>query len=314
MSTLSPSAAQLPRPLPRPLPRLRIVLLSLLFVGLYWLLRALPDAQCGFLHYEEVVNADGTVEFCATNHAGFLDLTRLKYPVEVELAMPQPASPGEPHEVTLQLSTSGGMPIAPHELAVTHTKKMHVMLIDPALMDYHHVHPQAVGLNGEYRFEFTPQRAAEYQVFVEIVPLRTRRQVIATGTLTVGAPAEPAMAFERRPTCVVDDVRFELTELPAKLRTGVDYRLGLKVSAADGSAVELQQVMGAQGHMVAFDADGKGFAHMHPFDSVLSERSNSEQPGLAFLFNVPNPGWYRIFAQVQVNGREVFGHVYLAVE
>jgi hypothetical protein len=298
----------------KPLSLVRIALLSLLFVGAYFVLRALPDAQCGFLHYEEVVNADGSVEFCATNHAGFLDLTRLKYPVDMELVVPDAAQPGQVQQVTLELLTSGGMPIAPHELAVTHTKKMHVMLIDPSLSDYHHVHPQPVGLNGQYTFQFTPNRAGRYQVFAEVVPLRTRRQIIATGTIAVGENRAADMTFERRTESVVDGLRFDLGEVPERLRTGVDYHFDLQVTAADGSAIELQQVMGAKGHMVAFDAAGKGFAHMHPFDSVVAERSSAEQQDLSFLFNVPNPGWYRVFAQVQVNAREVFGHFDLQVE
>jgi len=69
----------------RRLPLVSIAVLTVLFVVVYFVLRALPDAQCGFLHYEEIVHPDGTVEFCATNHAGFLDLTRLKYPVEMEI-------------------------------------------------------------------------------------------------------------------------------------------------------------------------------------------------------------------------------------
>jgi len=61
-------------------------------------------------------------------------------------------TPGVAQEVTLELLTSGGTPIAPHELAITHTKNMHVMVVDPSLQDYHHVHPQADGLNGQYTF------------------------------------------------------------------------------------------------------------------------------------------------------------------
>ena len=168
-----------------------IAVLSLLFVALYFVLRALPDAQCGFLHYEEIVHPDGTVEFCATNHAGFLDLTRLKYPVEMEISLSGEPTLGVAQEVTLELLTSGGMPIAPHELAITHTKQMHVMVVDPSLQDYHHVHPKADGLNGQYTFEFTPDRAGRYQVFTEIVPLRTRRQIIATGAIEVAGDASP---------------------------------------------------------------------------------------------------------------------------
>jgi len=294
-------------------PLLSVFVLTLVFVAAYFVLRALPDAQCGFLHYEEVVNADGSVEFCATNHAGFLDLTRLKYPVEMNISLDDEAVVGVAQEVTLELLTSGGMSIAPHELALTHTKKMHVMVVDPSLQDYHHVHPQAVGLNGQYTFEFTPNRAGTYQVFVEIVPLRTRRQIIATGTIEVSGVAS-TMKFERQIESIVDGLRFSLGDMPAeRMRTGVDYRFELDVTAADGSIVELQDVMGAQGHMVAFDVAGKGFAHMHPIGSVVSARS-LESPELAFLFNVPNPGWYRVFAQVQVSGREVFGHFDLEVE
>ncbi len=292
---------------------LSVLLLTLIFVAAYFVLRALPDAQCGFLHYEEVVNADGSVEFCATNHAGFLDLTRLKYPVEMNLALAEEALPRVAQQVTLELLTLGGMSIAPHELAVTHTKKMHVMVVDPSLQDYHHVHPQADGLNGQYSFEFTPQRAGTYQVFAEVVPLRTRRQIIATGAIEVHGAADE-MSFKRQTQSIVDGVRFALGEVPSQLRTGVDYRFDLTVSMADGSEVELEDVMGAQGHMVAFDAARKGFAHMHPIDSVLSARSLEAAPGLAFMFNVPNAGWYRVFAQVQVDGREVFGHFDLEVE
>ena len=292
---------------------LSVLLLTLIFVAAYFVLRALPDAQCGFLHYEEVVNADGSVEFCATNHAGFLDLTRLKYPVEMNLALAEEALPRVAQQVTLELLTLGGMSIAPHELAVTHTKKMHVMVVDPSLQDYHHVHPQADGLNGQYSFEFTPQRAGMYQVFAEVVPLRTRRQIIATGAIEVHGAADE-MSFKRQTQSIVDGVRFALGEVPSQLRTGVDYRFDLTVSMADGSEVELEDVMGAQGHMVAFDAARKGFAHMHPIDSVLSARSLEAAPGLAFMFNVPNAGWYRVFAQVQVDGREVFGHFDLEVE
>ena len=294
-------------------PLVRVSVLSLIFVAAYFALRALPDAQCGFLHYEEVVNADGSVEFCATNHAGFLDLTRLKYPVEMNISLDDEAAVGVVQKVTLELLTSGGMSIAPHELALTHTKKMHVMVVDPSLQDYHHVHPQADGFNGQYTFEFMPNRAGTYQVFVEIVPLRTRRQIIATGTIEVGGIAS-TMNFERQLESVVDGLRFSLGDMPTeRMRTGVDYRFELEVTAADGSVVELQDVMGAPGHMVAFDAAGKGFAHMHPIDSVISARSQ-ESPELAFLFNVPNPGWYRVFAQVQVSGREVFGHFDLEID
>ncbi|MEM7791776.1 MAG: hypothetical protein AAF546_10275 [Verrucomicrobiota bacterium] len=290
-------------------PFVSIGLVTAVFVGMYFVLRALPDAECGFLYYEEIVNADGQVEFCATNHAGFLDLTRLEYPVKMGIDSELDSGTGI-KAVKLDLETKGGMSIAPHELAVTHTEKMHVMLIDPSLEDYHHVHPQPDGIDGEYRFDFKPKKAGDYQVFTEIVPLRTKRQVIATGKIQVEGAANEAR-FSRQTASEADGLRFELGGAPETLRRGRDYKLDLDIFNADGSKAELESIMGAKGHMVAFDAEKTGFAHMHPIDSVLGESQSDE---LAFLFNVPNSGWYRLFAQVQVQGREVFGRFDLYVE
>ena len=90
-----------------------IGVLSLVFFGAYFVLRALPAAQCGFLHYEEIVNAEGEIELCATNHAGFIDLTRFTYPIVTELSSDTALEPGVTAQVELNLQTQGGTNIAP---------------------------------------------------------------------------------------------------------------------------------------------------------------------------------------------------------
>lgn len=299
--------------------RVSITALSFIFIGAYFILRALPDAQCGFLHYVEIVNADGEIELCATNHAGFLDLTRLSYPVVADLHILGTPKNGVEVQVDLHLETSGGMSIADHELAITHTEKMHIMLIDPSLEDYHHVHPQPGGLDGIYRFAFTPKKAGNYRVFTEIVPLRSRRQAIALSELKVNGKPKDAK-FERSIQSIVNGVRFELNGVPEVLKTGRDYSLDLNISNGNGSPIVLETVMGSKGHMVAFDAEAKGFAHMHPVDGVITSLTaglgarTEGSSELVFLFNVPNPGWYRLFAQIQVKGQALFGHFDLYVE
>ena len=299
-----------------------IASLSVVFVVAYFVLRALPDVECGFLHYIEIVNADGEIELCATNHAGFLDLSRLEYPIKAKLSSVDAITQGESSRVQLDLKTAGGMSIAAHELAVTHTEKMHLMVIDPSLEDYHHVHPEVVGLDGQYFFDFTPALAGTYKVFTEIVPLRSRRQAIALSELEVPGEAA-APRFERSTVSLVDGVRFELLTVPEVLETGRDYRLQLSITDLENTAIALEIVMGAKGHMVAFDSVGTGFAHMHPVGSVASVRTaalggvgaaDSSDSDLAFMFNVPKPGWYRLFAQIQVGGEAVFGRFDLKVE
>ena len=234
-----------------------------------------------------------------------------KIPAKNEIVSSNTIQPGESVSVDLILETQGGAAIASHELAKTHTKKMHLMLIDASLEDYHHVHPDAVDLNGRYRFSFFPRRPGSYRAFAEIVPLRTRRQMIATSMFAVSGTSIKAK-FEDSRTSLSDGVRFSLRGIPNKLYAGNDYKINLDVSNENGSALQLEDIMGAHGHMVAFDKAGRGFAHMHPTSSVIGAVKSDEL--LSFLFNVPNPGWYRLFAQVKVKGNEVFGRFDLYLE
>ena len=75
------------------------------------------------------------------------------------------------------------------------------------------------------------------------------------------------------------------------------------MTQSSGETALLESIMGAKGHMVAFDYSSKGIAHMHPTSKTINADPND---GLHFLFNVPTAGQYRLWAQVQVNGTEFF--------
>jgi hypothetical protein len=80
------------------------------------------------------------------------------------------------------------------------------------------------------------------------------------------------------------------------------------VAAEDGAAIVLEEVMGASAHVVAFDEARSGFAHLHPVEKP-TEVSIGRAPGtgeLAFSLFLPDPGAYRLWAQVKVDGRESF--------
>ena len=285
--------------------QIKMSVITGLFVLLYFLLRILPDSECGFLHYEEVVNADGEIEFCATNSAGFIDLTQLDYPVDLLMEWDAQSKEG-----ILSLKMNGGQFLLPHELAFTHTEKMHLLLIDESLEDYHHIHPRSEGMDKVYRFDFDPQRSGAYQVYAEVVPKRTRRQLIASNQLLVeGAGRE--QNFSLKTSDIRAAMQFDLLDVPDRLKPNQDYRFTLKVRDMEGNRVSLETIMDAKAHMVAFDADRRGFAHMHPLVDPLSEPKDDED--LSFLFNVPRAGWYRVFAQVQKNGTSIYANFDLKV-
>ena len=99
-------------------------------------------------------------------------------------------------------------------------------------------------------------------------------------------------------------MRFELLGVPEELKINQDYRFKLSVLDQEGLPAALETIMDAKAHMVAFDSNRDGFAHMHP---VESEVSTNALENLDFYFNVPKTGWYRLFAQVQLNGSLFMG-------
>ncbi|MEM9025778.1 MAG: hypothetical protein AAGB06_02465 [Verrucomicrobiota bacterium] len=284
--------------------RTQIAGITIVFASIYFGLRNMPNSQCDFLHYEVTeILADGTEVCSATNHAGWIDLSKVRYPLSMEIDSGESESirPGTPATIHLKFETDGGQNIYPHDLAITHTERMHVMIIDPSLNDYHHVHPIADGASTAFTFEFTPQEAGEYRVFAEMVPVRTKRQVVALGSIQVSGPADPPQTAPRFQSQVGDFV-FNLNS--ETLRRGRDVPVGISIERADGSDIDLQLVMGAYGHMVAFDTERNGYKHMHPVEFPFASPEADGQ--LQFLVNLPNSGHYRLYAQVRIDGQDIF--------
>lgn len=265
----------------------------LLFVGL----RSMPDTECTFLHYQSPsISADG-IEFCGDDNPTFLNLDRLSFPVKMNLDYEEPLFAGQEAYFTLSLETSEGKIILPHELAVTHTRQLHVLVVDQSLEDYHHVHPEALGPSGQWGFSFLPAHSGRYRIFAEFVPLRTKQKVIGDVELMVLPPPDGTspMSVPKRTA----NISLNIESSPATLSTAVENSFILKFA----DSVKLEPVMGAFGHMVAFDEDLSGFAHLHP---KYTGAEIAERPELSFAFNTPKAGKYRLWAQVKIAGEELF--------
>lgn len=268
--------------------------------GLYVGLRALPDAECGFLHYDPpVVDADG-IQYCGSDKPLFVAVRELKYPVTCKLRLADDIVAGQPTQVIMEFVADSGQTIAPADLAITHTELLHVLVVDPTREDYHHVHPKPEGQSGQWTFTFTPNRPGPYTVFAEFVPARTQQVVLAEASIPVQA-AQPAATGE--PLALPDGWTAELVVDPQSPAVGQDARLLLKIARADGQPAVLEPVMGAWAHLVAFDESISGFAHLHP---KYTGREKDAAPQLEFAFSTHKPGDYRIWAQVKVDGQERF--------
>jgi hypothetical protein len=258
--------------------------------------------------------------------------------------VPQPG--GENHFV-LRLATSTGKPIGPSDLIEVHTRKLHLLIVDPTLTDYQHVHPEPTGLPGEWSFQFSPRFPAVYRVFADFTPLVTGRSLYANADIKV-EPTTPAAALPSGPglngtstpnsalptpgtaflgatgpnlstlICCGDPspplswtqdfagCHFVLSPSALPVRAGQPVSLNLIITRPNGTPVALEPVMGAFAHVVAFDSDRSGFAHLHPNQADPLAPPDALRPTLPFKLTIPRAGRYVIWAQVRPGGQEMF--------
>ena len=260
------------------------------------------------------LSGKNSVEFCDPANPQFIPVVAARSPVKLTLKTVATPRSGQELRITLTLFTAAGKPIAPEDLLVMHAKKLHLLIADPTLTDYQHVHPEPTRRAGEWSFAFTPQHGGTYRIFADFTPAATARSLYANADLVVEGALFSPMIIEQELigstvtawTAERSGYRFilEPASLPIRARQVADLKFSVKKT--DGGLVPLEPVMEAYAHLVAFDAKRSGFAHLHPMQTDLSLRPDATLPTLAFKITIPAAGRYVIWAQVNLAGSELF--------
>ncbi|MCC5806514.1 MAG: hypothetical protein JJU00_09330 [Opitutales bacterium] len=281
---------------------LHSALLSGACVAAYAGIRMIPVEPCEFLHYGDFMTADGVIEECGYEETNFFDMDALRFPIIARVTPLIDPEVGVATPMKLTLYSMQGRPIRAENIAVSHTERVHALIVDPSLDDYQHIHPAAEGPAGHYTFTFTPQYAGEHQVYLDFILLTTNRRALVSTTFEVPGDetAEPRALSGRFEE---DGLVYTLGAEDGSLRAGKDAVIRLRVDPADGKHVEFEPVMGSFAHLVAFQRGRHGFAHLHPRNPFLRDHDPLD-PDLSFSIHLDQPGDYRVWAQVKINGRE----------
>ena len=289
--------------------RRQLFLITLGALALYIGLRWLPTGtSLGHMDFRVDPKSGNAIEFCDPANPQFIPVVAVKSPVVLSVATAQPPVAAGPVKATVTLRTSSGKPVAPADLLVVHTRPLHLLIIDPSLRDYQHVHPEPAGKPGEWAFDFTPGAGGMYRIFADFTPAATARGLYASADLEVSGPAEMPAAFTVATSPAAEqvrgDLRFTLTSAQQPIRAGQPIDLQFAVRRVNGATVGLEPLMDAFAHLVAFDETRSGFAHLHPMEDG-AQVPDLKQPVLNFKFTIPSPGRYVIWAQVKVDGEEI---------
>ncbi len=281
-------------------------------LAFYVFMRWLPVGS-DLNHMDFRVAEKGAIEFCDPNSPQFIPVIAAKSPVQLALKGDAAPAVGRPVRFTLTMATASGKPIGPADLLVAHTRKLHLMVVDPTLNDYQHLHPEPGARPGEWVFEMTPNRPGLYRVFADFTPAATARGLYASVDFTV--PGEVArVTRSTNQLWQAAGYNFELVT-PSYFKAGVpaELRFRIETQGAEKKPVPFQPVMDAFAHLVAFDEERTGFAHLHPDQTDLNQKPDALRPELTFKVTVPQAGRFVIWAQVNLGGTELFAPFWIDV-
>ena len=297
---------QAQRPALGPLERRRIILITAVAVALFVGVRLLPTGT-NLSHMDFRVKGGNVIEFCDPANPQFLPVVAVRSPVALTVRATGSARAGEVVHATLTLTTFSGKPIAPEDLLVVQTRRIHLLIVDPSLDDYQHEHPEPGRNPGEWVFSFRPRFGGTYRLFADFTPVATNRGLYSETELAVDGPPNPVVAGTQAPSWSFVEGGYAFALSPSSpIRAGVPTSLTLSLRRIDGGPVPVQPVMNAFAHLVAFDSDRSGFAHIHPNESDVTRAPDPLRPRFTFRLTIPSAGRYVVWSQVNLAGTEIY--------
>ena len=227
--------------------------------------------------------------------------------IRASVSTAAPLTTGQPVAALLKLERPNGGPVSPSDLVETHSKKVHLLIVDSSLTDYHHEHPIPTRNPGEYSFNFTPAKPGSYRVWADVRPYPLGLQEYAMTDIPAATSGEALTNRTVNFKATVDGLNYELI-LPQKtIQVGRPALARLRITTVEGKGfTQLEPLMNAFAHLVGFNEDYKTVIHIHPKGPPVLDPAARGGPELEFQIYALRPGFVRLFAQVQIEGRSRF--------
>ncbi|MEU0883377.1 hypothetical protein ABZ345_32625 [Lentzea sp. NPDC005914] len=166
---------------------------------------------------------------------------------------------------------------------VEHEKRLHLIVVRRDGSNFQHVHPE-MAPDGTWQVPLTLAEAGSYRVFADFKPEGGPKT-------TLGADIQKAGDYQPRPhevsrTFTVDG--YEVT-LQGDLTVNSASTVTVQISKNGRPVTDLQNYLGAKGHLVALRAADLACLHVHPEDGDQ----------VKFAVEVPTEGTYRLFLDFQ---------------
>ena len=230
----------------------------------------------------------------------------------LEFHNPAPLVAGKAAELNLRLWDTAGRRLTFADLAVAHEEKLHLLIVDETLSDYHHVHP-VEETPGRFVTSFVPKAGGRYIAFADVTEAKTGTQRYVRAEMQSDG-ANLVAEHVAKHVAVVDGYRFELA-LPHGITAGKGAHAVVRVTSPEGKpATNLEPIMGAFAHGVGFSRSLETVLHVHPHGKEPKSSRARTGPELAFHLNPDRAGFHRLYVQVRIDGRDRFAAFGLEVK
>lgn len=172
------------------------------------------------------------------------------------------------------------------------TKELHLYVVNDELTVFRHLHPTRAE-DGTWTAPFDVPDAGGYRVVTEFIAVDEggNGDHVVLGRPLALPPGDPGDTLAEDPV-----VTASVSETPT---TGPNGEMRLVVRDADRRPVELGTYLGTYAHVTGFHRETGAMVHLHPLAAPEVTEAGSE---LTFHTEITDPGDYRLFAQVRVDG------------
>jgi hypothetical protein len=218
-------------------------------------------------------------------------------PLAMEVVSCTPIIRGQECYISFRLMNEKDQQLSENSLRETHTKKLHVMIVDNSLVDYHHLHPQYDTKTGLFTTSFVPKIQAGYSAWHDF-ELQNGESFVLKNDLPASSKYNIQPVIQHSQFVSAGGFNMKILATPP-LQSGANSTLTLQIRDLAGNPVKLEEIMGASGHLVAFSKDKKDYIHCHPLEEI------SKNGDLIFHVMPAHAGFGKFFLGIKIDGQEV---------
>ena len=211
---------------------------------------------------------------------------------------------GQATRLRFRVVDRGGRPVTDYE--VEHDRRMHLIVVRRDMRGFQHLHPE-LGENGQWSVGVTLPDAGSYRVFADFK--RDGENQTLAADLAVDGPLDSRPMAPVKETADAGD-GYEVRLTGGASKAGEEAELGFTVTR-NGEHVEVEDYLGAKGHLVALREGDLAYLHVHPAGGASGGGHGEEEPGhgeaagdepIRFMTEFPSDGRYGLFLQFKHEG------------